>query len=116
MLIHWKAIGPNRFKYHAISTFCGNYFYKSATDSMRYKRLRAKHIEKLLQIVFAILSLMLLAYGIAFIIPISESIIEHNHMTPLAINLPFFEKDSLKEYIINMCLQLTMAARNLYDQ
>lgn len=114
MLIYWEAIGPHRFKYHAISTFCGNYFYKSDTESMRYKHLRAKHIEKLLQIVFVILSLMILAYGIAFIIPIEESFRLHNHMTPLAINLPFFEKDSFKEYITNMILQLTMAAYSLF--
>lgn len=114
MLIYWKAIGPHRFKYHAVSTFCGKYFYKSATDSMRYNRLRAKHIDKLVQIVFVILSLMVIAYGIAFIIPIYESIRLHNHMTPLAINLPFFEKDSFKEYVINMCLQLTMAAYSLF--
>lgn len=114
MLIYWEAIGPHRFKYNAISTFCGTYFYKSATDSMRYKSLRTKHIEKLLQIVFVILSLMIIAYGIAFIIPIYESILEHNRMTPLAINLPFFEKDSYKEYVTNMCIQLTMAAYSLF--
>lgn len=109
MFMYWEMVGPHRFKYREISTFCGTYFYKTDTDSMRYKQLRVKHIRKLLKIVIAVMISMLMAYAIVATVPIYVSYNQHIFMTPLATNLPFFEKDSLKEYIVNMIIQLVLS-------
>lgn len=113
MILFWQAVGPQRFKFNSIILFCGTHFYKTDTESMQYKLLRTKHIEKLLKIVIFALFLMLFCYGIAFATPIFEGIFQHSRVTPLALNLPFLEKDSLTEYLINMMIQLTMAFYSL---
>lgn len=114
MFVYWEAVGPHRFKFNAIAKFCGNYFYKTENETLNYERLRVKHVEKLLKIVIVVLFLMLVAYGIVFLVPIYESYHQHSYsITPLAINLPFFEKDSHHEFVVNMMLQLTMASYSL---
>lgn len=106
--MYWAAVGPKRFKFNSITHFCGNYFYKTNTDSMRYKQLRAEHIINLLKITLVMFSLMMIAYAIFFMIPIYLSYRQHIHVTPFATNLPFFEKDSVTEYIVNMIVQLVL--------
>lgn len=113
MLIYWEAVGPHRFKFNAIISFCETYFYKTNTESMRYKNLRDKHIEKLLRLTIFILLLMILCYCLAFGLPIYKSIFENNRVTPIGVNLPFFEKDSRTEFMINVPLQVTMACYSL---
>lgn len=106
--MYFESIGSRRFKYHAIINFCGTYFYQTDTESSRYKSLRAKHIDKLLEIVICVLVLLLLGYGILLVGPIIESIYHHTRTTPLATNLPFFEKNSAHEFIVNMVVQFTL--------
>lgn len=114
MFVYWEAVGPHRFKLNAIAKFCGNHFYDHENKTLRHQNLRVKHIVKLLKIVTFIMGAMLLAYGIVFLAPMYESFHTHNRkITPLAINLPFFEKDSHDEFVVNMFLQLTMAAYSL---
>lgn len=105
MLMYFESIGSRRFKYHAIINFCATYFYKTDTKSSRYKSLRAKHIDNLLEVVVSVFVLLLLGYGILLMGPIFESIYHHTRSTPLATNLPFFEKNSHREFIVNMVLQ-----------
>lgn len=107
--MYLEAIGPHRFKFNAIVNFCGTYFYKSDTKSMRYKRLRVKHIKKFIRLVTMILSLTLLSYIIVLIAPIYENVYQHIRITPLAMALPFLEKDSKMEFTLNMVLQMIMA-------
>lgn len=106
--MYWESIGSRRFKYHAIINFCGKYFYKTNTKSLRYRILRAKYIEKLLKIVICVMVLMLLGYGILLVGPIYESIYHNIRTTPLATNLPFFEKNSDQEFSINIILQVIL--------
>lgn len=113
MLVYFQAIGPNRFKFHALISFCGKYFYKTANQTMRYQDLRHQHIDKLPKLIFSIMSLMTLAYCIVSGIPLYENFHRNIYVTPLAINLPFFEKDSPIEYSINIVLQVTMCLYSL---
>lgn len=107
--MYWQGIGPQRFKFHSIIHFCGDYFYKTHIESIVYKDLHAQHIKKLINFTLVMLFLMLMAYAIFFIIPIYLSYYQHVHVTPVATNLPFFEKDSLTEYIVNMIVQLILS-------
>lgn len=113
MLVYFQAIGPNRFKFHALISFCGKHFYKTSADSVRYKHLRRQHIDELPKLIFLILSLMTFAYSIVSGIPLYENLHGNIHVTPLGINLPFFEKDSPKEYSINIILQVIMCFYSL---
>lgn len=113
MLVYFQAIGPSRFKFHALISFCGKYFYKTSAKSARYRYLRRQHIDKLPKLILLITSLMTFAYGIVSGIPLYENLHGNIHVTPLAINLPFFEKDSPKEYSINIILQVTMCSYSL---
>lgn len=106
--MYYESIGPRRFKYHAIINFCGTYFYKTDTKSLRYKNLRAERIDELLRIVISVLVLLLIGYGILLVGPLYERIYHNIRTTPFATNLPFFEKNSNQEFIVNMILQLTL--------
>lgn len=103
--MYWASVGPKRIKLHSLGSFCGTYFYKFDTDSKPYQRLRNKHIHRLLQSVLIALPLMLISHAIVFITPISLFLFQHLHVTPLALHLPYFEKDSDTEFIANMTLQ-----------
>lgn len=114
MLIYWEAVGPHRFKFNTIIKFCGNHFYDHANTTLQHQNLRADHIEKLLKIASVVMGALLLGYVIIFVIPIYESYRTHNRaITPLAINLPFFEKDGRNEFIVNMSIQLTISFYSL---
>lgn len=108
-IVYCELIGSNRFKVNAIINFCGKYFYKTETTSMRYKHLRTEYIRKLLIHVFFVLLLMMLSYLMVFAFPIYESIFEHIRVTPVGVNLPFLEKNSNTEFTINLTVQIIMA-------
>lgn len=111
--MYWEGFGPHRFKFNAIIHFCGTYFYKTDTESTRYKHLRVNHIKQLLKTVIFILLMMFIGYGIAFVAPIYKCLYERSRITPLAINLPILEKESDLEFTLNMLLQLIMAFYSL---
>lgn len=113
MLVYWKLVGPDRFKFRALAFFCGTFFYKAGNKSMQHRNLCVEHIEQFVKIVVLVMTLMILAYAIVFAVPMYDSHHQHNRMTPLATNLPFFEKDSLTEYYVNWTIQLIMATYSL---
>lgn len=116
--MYWKSIGPHRFKLRRLTSFCGTYFYNADTDtdsdtdtkSTQYKILRAKNIDKMLRSMLINLPLMFLSHAIVAVAPAYEFFFQHIRATPLAIHLPFLKKDSNLEFILNMNLQLIMAA------
>lgn len=113
MLVYFELVGPRRFKFLALAYFCGTYFYKAGNTMIQHKILCTKHIEKFVKIFLLIMLLMNLAYAIVFAVPMYESHRLHNRMTPLATNLPFFEKNSITEFYVNLTIQIILAGYSL---
>lgn len=104
--MYWESVGPNRFKLHALGSFCGTYFYKSSTDTPQYRILRCYHIRRFTKNLLIVLPLMLASHATLAIEPAYAFVFEHNtHVTPLALHLPIFIKDSDTEYIVNVMVQ-----------
>lgn len=103
--MYWESVGPRRFKLHTLGGFCGTYFYKSNTASQQYNALRCDHIERLLKNVLIILPLIFLSHATIAIEPLYAFVYQHDHVTPMALHLPFFEADSDREFIVNVMLQ-----------
>lgn len=107
--MYYEAVGPHRFKFHMLGGFCGYYFYRSGTQSAQYKILRVKYIDKFLWNILIVLPLVGIGHVIVFTAPIYAIFFQHTRVTPLAIHLPFFKKDSDTEYTVNIILQIIMA-------
>lgn len=103
--MYWKSVGPICLKYHSLATFCGNYFYKNDEEPAQYDLLRVKYINKLVKMILIVLPLMLISYMIVGVAPVYAFAIQHIRVTPLAIHLPFLEKDSTLEFYLNLALQ-----------
>lgn len=69
-----------------------------------------KHINKLVDSIIADLPIMSLAQSIVFNEPLYSHHVQHLPITPFAINLPFFVKESSAEYAVNMIIQLVWGA------
>lgn len=108
--MYWESVMPRRFKLYNLASFCGTYFYKSDTDSVNYQILRNKHIDRLLQSLLISLPVVQIAHSIIFFIPLGVFSIQHVYVTPLALHLPFFVKDSKTEFIVNMVLQTILVS------
>lgn len=89
--------------------FSGDYFYKSHADSIQYKTLHVKHIDKLVKNLVIVLPMVLLSHGICIAAPLYTILIQNDRVTPAGLHLPYFEKDSNCEYSLNMILQCIMA-------
>lgn len=103
--MYWESVGPRRFKLHTLGAFCGTHFYKSDTESPQYNRLRCYHIQRLIKNLSIILPLMLMSHATLAIEPIYAFLFQQIRVTPLALHLPIFVKDSDTEFIVNMMLQ-----------
>lgn len=107
--MYYESIGPHRFKFHTLGGFCGFYFYRTETQSVRYKMLRVKYIDKFQLNLFIVLPIVFIGHVILFTAPIYAIFCQHVRTTPLAFHLPFFEKNSDTEFIVNIILQMIMA-------
>lgn len=107
--MYFKAIGRNQLKLHKLDMFAGEYFYNSYTESMAYKTLHVKHIDKLIKNILIILPMVLLSHGICIAAPLYAILFQHIRATPAGIHLPFLEKDSNYEYTLNMTVQIIMS-------
>lgn len=107
--MYWESVGPRRFKLQTLGGFCGTYFYKSANNAMNYEILRNKHIHLFIRSLLISLPVIHLAHFIIFLIPICIFLFQRIPITPLALHLPIFEKDSQTEFIANMIVQTILA-------
>lgn len=89
---------------HSTLNFGGNLIYRNDKKSIKYKIICVKHIDKLIKSVIADVPIMFAAQSIVF----NEPLYAHSNdtpLTPFAVNLPFFMKDSSSEYAVNMIIQ-----------
>lgn len=107
-MMYWKTVGPHRFKLNRIATFAGRFIYKDGS-SEKYKVICEKHVDDFLRIVILIFSLIWIAHTLAVFGPFYAYFFQNIRITPLATNLPFFEKDSDLEFTISMILQGVLA-------
>lgn len=107
--MYWKAVGPHRFKFRYLGGFGGTYIYSNHHNSIFYKILCVKHIHKLCKNMCTVLTLMLMAHAIITVGPIYSFFFQHILITPMATNLPFFEKDSELEFVVNILIQAIMS-------
>lgn len=103
--MYWESVGPRRFKLHTLGGFSGVYFYRSINNATSYQILRNKHIHQFIRSLLISLPVIHLAHSIIFLIPVGVFLFQHIPITPLALHLPFFEKDSETEFIVNMIVQ-----------
>lgn len=105
---YWIVIGPLRFKFNSLLNFGGNYIYLNENQSQKFKQICAKHAKQLTKSVMTGLPLMSLTHVMILAVAAYAYYWQNISITPLAINLPFFQKDSNVELIVNMIFQLIM--------
>lgn len=105
---YWLVVGPSRFKFNSLLNFGGNYIYRNENQSITFQNICAKHVKKLITSTMAGLPLMLLTHVMILAISAYARCRQNTASTPLGINLPFFQKDSNLELVVNMIFQLTM--------
>lgn len=111
MCAYWVTVGPPRFKVNSTLNFGGKFIYHNADKkSMKYEKICVKHINKLVESVIADLPVMFLAQSIVFNEPVYVHHVQHLPITPFAVNLPFFVKESSAEYAVNMIIQTIWGA------
>lgn len=103
--MYWESVGPRRFKLHTLGSFSGTYFYKSTNNTTNYQILLNKHIHLFIRSLLISLPVIHVAHFIIFLIPVAVFLIQHIPITPLALHLPFFEKDTETEFVVNMIVQ-----------
>lgn len=107
--MYWNAIGPHRYRLNNLANFGGKYIYKDEKDATKYRNVCEKHIKILVITVSVIVSLMILSHAMLIIGPLFAYFSQGIRITPIATNLPYFEKDSDTEFVINLTLQAAMA-------
>lgn len=106
--MYWESVGPRRFKLHTLGCFSSTYFYRSTNNATNYQILLNKHIHLFIRSLWISLPVIHLAHAIIFFIPLGIFLLQHIPITPLALHLPFFEKDSETEFIVNMIVQTVL--------
>lgn len=102
--MYWQVVGPSRFGANNLLNFGRRYIYKSES-SPDHQILCKKHIEKLtMNIVITIIPIVIFGV-VVFSGTMYAYYYQHVYITPFATNLPLLEKDTDKEFIINMLLQ-----------
>lgn len=107
--MYWKSIGPQRFKLNRVGYFGGDCIYKAESESQQYNIICVKYMGRLTRNVWIVSSLALISHVIIVVGPVYAYFYQNIRVTPLATNLPFFEKDSDLEFTVNMILQSIMA-------
>lgn len=105
---YWIVIGPSRFKFNSLLNFGGNYIYQNENQSIKFQQICAKHAKKLTESATTGLPIMLLTHVMILVVAAYAYYWQKILITPLALNLPFFQKDSKLEVVVNMVFQLTM--------
>lgn len=108
MCVYWISIGPSRFKVNSLLNFGGNCIYRNENQSINYKNICSKYAKKLIKSVMTDLPLLFIAHAIFFEVAIYTHYRQNIEITPLAINLPFLEKNSDLELFVNMIFQSIM--------
>lgn len=106
--MYWNAVGPRRLNFNKIMTFASKYLYTNES-STKYQEVCEKHVNAFYKTVAAIYVQLSLAHILAVMGPFYAFFFQSIRITPLATNLPFFEKASELEFAINMTLQGAMA-------
>lgn len=105
---YWILIGPTRFKFNSLVNFGGNYIYRNENQSIKLQIICAKYVKKLTKNIMTALPLIIITHAMILEVAIYAHYWQNIPITPLAINLPFLEKDSNSELLVNMTFQLTM--------
>lgn len=88
--------------------FGGNYIYRNETQSTKFQNICAKCAKKLTKSILIGLPLMFITHAMILAVAAYAHYWQHIAITPLAIDLPFLEKDTNLELIVNMIFQLIM--------
>lgn len=108
MCAYWIVVGPTRFKFNSLLNFGGKYIYQNENQSIKFQIICSKYANKLTKSIMTGVPLMLITHAIILVVAMYEHYWQNVSITPLSINLPFFEKDSDLELFFNMLFQLTM--------
>lgn len=104
--MYWKVVGSHRFKLNNLVNFSGKYIYPDNRQLTEYNVLCEKYVMKLFINVIIICVLMILSHVVIVVVPIYAYFFQDIRITPMATHLPFFEKDSDLEFMVNISLQI----------
>lgn len=102
------VVGPSRFKFNSLLNFGGNYIYRNENQSIKFQMICEKYAKRLTKSILMGVPSMVMCNWIILVVAMYTHFRHNISITPLAINLPFFEKDSDVELLVNMIFQLTM--------
>ena len=107
--MYWKVVGPHRFKLNSLVNFPGRFIYIDDNESTKYYKFCAKSAMKLLKNVVIITTLVIFAHIVVVVGPIYAFISKGSRVTTMATHLPFLEKDSDAEFMLNVTQQFVIA-------
>lgn len=106
--MYYNSIGPNRHLYNSLVNFAGKHIYMDNRQRTGYNNVCERHIKQLLKNVAVIVALMILSHAMLILGPLYAYFSHNIRITPLATNMPFFEKNSDIEFTINLLIQAIM--------
>lgn len=107
--MYWKAVGPQRFKFNSLVNFGGRHIYIDDTKSTEYNKICENNVKKLVQSVAIIVPLVVFGHFLVVLGSLHAYIYEDTRVTPMATHLPYFEKNSDLEFILNLLQQSIIA-------
>lgn len=113
LVFYWEIVGPRRFKLNSLINFPGKFIYIDNTESSKYNKICEESVKKLVKNVVIVISFVILAHAVVVVGPIYAYIFKDIHVTPFATHLPFVEKDSHTEFILNLAPQSVIALSSM---
>lgn len=109
LIMYWNAVGPHRYGLNNLANFGGRFIYMDNKHPTAYNNVCERYIKILLRNVSVIVALMILSHAMLIFGPLYAYYFQSIRLTPIATNLPYFEKDSDIEFGINLSIQAVMA-------
>lgn len=107
--MYWKNVGPQRFKINSLAIFSGKFIYLDSKESSEYNRICERNVMKLVKNIVAVSFTVIFSHLLILVGPIYAYIFNGVRITPMATHLPYFEKDSDTEFMVNLALQCVVA-------
>lgn len=112
--IYWKSIGHERFELNNISKFSGKYIFTNDKQPSTYNTLCEQMIQQLVKLTLSVTVFVVIAHTIFACVPVYLIIVKQIRITPMCLEMPFFERDSNIGYIVNLCIQLVFGIASMY--
>lgn len=103
--VYYEVISEVRFTTNKMVNYGKKYIHNDNSDENDYNEICSRNMDATLKRFIIIVSIVCLSFVIALIGPLYAYTIHGTRKTLLSVRLPFVEKDSDLEYMLNIILQ-----------